>query len=533
MALRFCDWGVIFVEKNKYISYNVFWIVVFERRYVMNKRKLDSLLWENIPIDNFIICGHSDIEQENLDDVFWDDVDELYVTRDDNYNISISCVRYLNQYKEKKQRPIVAKRELIPGETIPEGSLKIKIFDDYTVTFAPMYCNGYESKLDKTNYKLSCYRVEGKSSKIPSVIKEWILNGSQSGLYFCGNSKFEYKVEGSISGIYGDLEFPIKEELEEQEYNGRFIHFKYKDTAFDIHFVGNKYGPSWSTNLSISYFEEYGRIPSIEERKQIREYLSFFIGKRLIYIGETSFDENGNQIGFIMEYPRTRGFDIKKECMSVAKAPIRNDVSALQNYFDTVQKYIEPFSELYEKLDFDSFFLAYWYAQEVVQPMNLPIFSAALENLKRKWYEEVELNPETVLMDKKDFSKRIKPIKELVETQFAGTEYVERMKRTVEGMNRMSVSEQLTHFFEGIDMVIGRKEKKVLQARNFSAHGSFGGNNINYEEQFITSQVYECMLVRVILKLLKYEGKYIDYGTIGYPEKNINCPSGSEYSENP
>lgn len=48
----------------------------------------------------------------------------------------------------------------------------------------------------------------------------------------------------------------------------------------------------------------------------------------------------------------------------------------------------------------------------------------------------------------------------MVETQFAGTEYVERMKRSVEGMNRMSVSEQLTHFFEGIDMPVGKKEKK-------------------------------------------------------------------------
>ena len=68
---------------------------------------------------------------------------------------------------------------------------------------------------------------------------------------------------------------------------------------------------------------------------------------------------------------------------------------------DTIQKYIEPFSELYEKLDFASFFSAYWYAQKVTQPMDLPILSAALENLKRKWYEEVEINPETVLMDKK------------------------------------------------------------------------------------------------------------------------------------
>ena len=495
----------------------------------MNKRKLDSLLWENIPFDNFIIVGHSGINQKNLDDVFWDDVDELCVSRDDDYNINILCVRYLNQYKEKKQRPTMPEQEVLPGSAVPEGKLEIKISDRYIVNFDPIYFDGYESRLDKTNYKLSCYRIEGKSTtQTPSVIKEWVLNGCQSGLYFCGNSKFEYKVEGSTFGTYGDMEFPVKESLEELEYYGRFIHIKYKDTAFDIHFVGDKYGPSWSTNLSISYFEKYGRIPSVEERKQIRDFLSFFIGKRLIYIGETSFDENGDGIGFIMEYPRTYGFDIKKICMNGAKAPIRNDAAALQNYFNIVQNYIEPFSELYDKLDFETLFSAYWYAKEITKPMDLPIISGALENLKRKWYEEVELNPETVLMDKKDFAKRIKPIKELVQTQFEETEYAERMKRSVEGMNRMTVNEQLTHFFEGIDMVIGNVEKNALRARNFSAHGSFGGNDTDYQEQYRMSQVYECIIVRVVLKLLKYDGNYIDYGTIGYPEKNINCPSGSE-----
>ena len=74
---------------------------------------------------------------------------------------------------------------------MPAGKLEIKIFDDYTVTFTPMYCDGYISKLDKTDYKLSCYCVEGKSVKTPSVIKEWILNGSKSGLRFCENSRFE------------------------------------------------------------------------------------------------------------------------------------------------------------------------------------------------------------------------------------------------------------------------------------------------------------------------------------------------------
>ena len=31
-----------------------------------------------------------------------------------------------------------------------------------------------------------------------------------------------------------------------------------------------------------------------------------------MYVGESSFDENGNQIGFVMKNPETYDFDIKK-----------------------------------------------------------------------------------------------------------------------------------------------------------------------------------------------------------------------------
>ena len=232
-----------------------------------------------------------------------------------------------------------------------------------------------------------------------------------------------------------------------------------------------------------------------------------------------------------METPRTFGINLKRTCLNAAKPPFSQEYKNRKQYFANFEKYIDTFAELYSKLDFETFFTMYWYAKEIAKPMDLPILSSALENLKRKWYEEVELNPETVLMDKKDFAKRIKPIKELVQTQFERTEYAERMKRSVEGMNRMSVSEQLAHFFEAIDMVIGNTEKNALRARNFSAHGSLGGSDADYQEQYMMSQVYECIIVRAILKLLKYDGNYVDYGTLGFPEKNINHPSGSESVE--
>ena len=43
----------------------------------MGKRKWDSLLWEQIPFDNFIFPEHSDIKQENMDELSIENIDEL------------------------------------------------------------------------------------------------------------------------------------------------------------------------------------------------------------------------------------------------------------------------------------------------------------------------------------------------------------------------------------------------------------------------------------------------------------------------
>lgn len=495
----------------------------------MKKSKLDALLWEQNLFESFIYPGATNISQENLDSVCFENINELSVSRDEDYNIKLTCISHIDCSGNSASAKKFQKQEDLAGTLVPEGKIILKLFDDFQIIMKPCYYNGCECKKNKIEYKISCYHIEGKSlSKKRVALKEWLLNGNSKGLCFCVNEKFEYTVEGTTFGVYGDMEFPPKQLVQEKEYLGNFVHVKYKDTAFDVHYVGSAYGPKWSTNISISYYENYGRIPSNEEREIIREYISFLAGKRLIYTGESQYDANGNVIGFVMESPQSYGMDIKRVCANAGLAPIRDDYRAAQSYFETVTNYLEPFENLYKKLDFQSLFSSYWYAHEIAKPMDLPILSSALEHLMKKWYSEIGKNPETVLMDKKEFSKRIKPIKEMVEKQFEGTDYAERMKNSVSNINRMSVNEQFANFFIGIGMPIGEEEKKALRARNFSAHGSFRDGEEHYHEQFLLSRIYECIIARVVLKLLGYKGNYVDYGTLGYPEKDINCPSSSQ-----
>lgn len=495
----------------------------------MGYNKLDALMWEyNIFEHEWSLCDKA-ITQENLNSIPFEDVNKFRVFRDNDYNINISCIIELTQFNQNKynKEKTINNNELLIGSTIPEGKLKINLCEDYSVVFESCYVVKNTKTINKKEYIITCRHIEGKdSSKSFTVLKEWLLNGDSSGLNYCSNKIFNFEVEEATFGSYGDMEFPIKQLNPVRECQGSYINIKYKDTAFDIHFVGKSYGPQWSNNLSISYFEKYGRIPSLEERKIIRNYLSFFIGKRLIYIGNSTFDENGNQIGFVMETPHSYGFDIKKICFNAAKTPIETNYDFFPNYFDVVQKYLEPFEAIYDKLDFESLLNSYWYADSLVKPMDLPILASALEHLMKKWYESIEMNPETLLMNKKDFAKYIQPIKELVTTQFKDTNFAKRMTRSIYNMNKMSINEQMHHFFEKIGMPLGEEEQKALQARNISVHGDYEKKNPNCDEIFKVSQIYECIINRVILKLLNYSGKYIDYGTIGYPEKDINCPSG-------
>lgn len=493
----------------------------------MKKSKLDALMWEYIPSENIVINGATKFDQENLDEIPFEDIDEFYLSRDDGYNIRISCVSRLNKLVKESRIQQIEKKDFKAGEEVKPGKIKAELFGSYHLEMSPCYDNGSIGNFEKIEYQISCYHVEGKTvEKKATVLKEWILNGSRTGMRFYGNSQFKFHVDETIYGEYGGLKFPESDTQDMIVCGGRFTHILYKDTAFDINYVGTNYGPKWSENFGISYFEKYGRIPNEEEREVIRFYLGFFMGKHLMYVGNSSYDDLGNQIGFVMENPRTFGFEIESICRSAETPPIGYQNVSMQNYINTIEKYIGSFEELYYKLDFSSLLTSYWYARNIAKPMDLPILAGALEHLKHEWYKAVEDNPETVLMDKKEFLRLIAPIKELIAEQFQATGYADRMKKSIENINRMSVNEQLTYFFEKIGIEIGESENDALKARNLSAHGNVKSED--YRKQYKQSRVYECIICRVLLKLIGYDGDYIDYGTIGYPEKNINIPSGEE-----
>lgn len=482
---------------------------------------LESLLWENISYYDNYIDNLSDISQENIEDFSVSCLEVLRAYRDDDYNIQLICTGN----KERINSDEIIINESESGSFISSGKICLQMFDGMEVVFYPCYCLGssWTPSTNKIEFNLHCFKLEAKrSDKDTRIKKEWLLNGDLVGQLILGNNSYDYKVKSIASGEWGKSIFPKDHSVLERQNHGRYTHIKYKDSGFDISFVGSEYGPEWSTNICITYAKDYGRIPTEEERAFIRDYLSFFIGRKLIYTGETSFDDEGNISGFVMETPNSYGFGIKNICGKASKPPINNNFSRDCAFIDVLQQYIEPFEMVYNKLDLNLFFSSFWYAREVSQPFDLPILSGVLEYLQNHWYDKYEENPDKVLMNQEEFKCHLDNIIQIVKDEFVGTPLEERIDNSLEKINEMSVNARFKNFLKGVGITLNKDELKAVYARNKPAHGELEMGSEDYKKQIIQSNLYQGIIIRALLKLIGYDGKYIEYGIIGYPEKDID-----------
>ncbi len=66
-----------------------------------------------------------------------------------------------------------------------------------------------------------------------------------------------------------------------------------------------------------------------------------------------------------------------------------------------------------------------------------------------------------------------------------------------------------------------------MKARNPMAHGSAELlDEGSHQEMFNHTQSYRTLFNRVLLKLLGYDGAYVDYSAKGWPEKSLEEPLG-------
>lgn len=165
---------------------------------------------------------------------------------------------------------------------------------------------------------------------------------------------------------------------------------------------------------------------------------------------------------------------------------------------------------------------------------RLIILAGGLELLSGCWHGSNESKSHGKFLPKNEFNKLFKD--ELVAIQKKLNDLKcedddcnnfdknkDRIYQNVFKLNDMGTKASITNFFREINLNIGEIEEKAIECRNEPAHGNI--LNVNEFAKLKRYEIaYRTLFNRAILKLLEYDGDYIDYYNQLQTSKNINEP---------
>jgi len=338
---------------------------------------------------------------------------------------------------------------------------------------------------------------------------------------------------------------PVKRELKEEyrkerEFLGEEITFEgYRkgalgrcafvetpDVSFLVQPVPNELGPPWSKCLGIEYRLEWGGVPNADDRKAIANILSFLMGRPLVDVGYTAYDGRGYPIEQVAINPRAD--NLVAMCQRPEQPPInleqRKPPAMLEGL---LQEMVPCYLALREELNLDEVLQGYWLADQLPLGDDLPVLATSIEILKNAWYKSKKSKSKGTYMPKAKFDELLEDEFKAIEARLEGVEYGDRILRRMRNTFQMGVNESFDFFFEEIGLPVGERERKAIGARNRMAHGSSGFlDERAYQELLNKKQSYQTLFNRILLKVMGYDGNYVDRSTLGWPERPLDQPIG-------
>ena len=157
-----------------------------------------------------------------------------------------------------------------------------------------------------------------------------------------------------------------------------FIRVKTDNLQFVIGKVPKEFGPEWSSNIAIEYRKAWGRIPDLAEREKIMEICSFVLGRQLLLIGYTMYDQDEKIVEAYARDPW--GKSAKSFCSQPDYPPVNISAIPPQGKAEIIiNKLLPKYSKLREPLCLKEALWNYWVSRKMPLGTNLPILAAAVE----------------------------------------------------------------------------------------------------------------------------------------------------------
>lgn len=312
---------------------------------------------------------------------------------------------------------------------------------------------------------------------------------------FKSNSSRSYDVTNGIDSI------SFNESESGDSYNKNSVFFKIEDVDVCLSL------PEKGGSLGYILFSKF---LSSESRRKIRTCLSYLLGSKINLQGYKVFDSNDKTIA-VHEYSHDYTTN-KNNFFDVPTKLSEENFNALINY-------------LYNNFD-DlnlSIVLNNYIAASSVSLDKAPVYyGSAIEALQKSYVENNYEKISTRIIDKNLFKESIvSALESFKSLDGISDEDISLLIGNIS--SKVNVYPQkliLRKVFNYLNLELTEREMSAWQSRNDAAHGN-SANEINITELLYNNFILRCMLNRMILRITGQVDTYIDYSTIGYPEKDL------------
>ncbi len=449
-------------------------------------------------------------------------IDSLQIYRDEKYRICVIAEGSVPECAfDRMKLPDIPSGTLLSG-----GTIECDAMHDGIITIKDCFRRSHTINYNFSERSETAFHALFQSHEInwnrrmhlpeseTDTLIEWYLNGPESTVLYCDTSKTIDKVSRKVvrNGVKNASQIHTAE-----NYSTDCLYIKYLDTGVLLRKVSSEYKPEWSNNVALEYRTAYGRIPEKEERKKIAELLGFLMGRHLILVGNTAY-----QGAVILESNMYNPYaDAALECSSntLEVIPVHYYHDERENFREYAQALLPVYLELRDTYGFDSALARYWLANTMPIGVNMPIVAGAIESIQKAWFKGKKSKTKAVYMDKDAYESAISRFLEQVKDNLGECENRDILINKISNCYQMGANDRYYTFFEELGLEYGDSERKSIKARNSFTHGD---KNDDDAEVIKATKTMSLLLARSILKLLGYNGMYIDSSVSGYPRKHID-----------
>jgi len=351
-------------------------------------------------------------------------------------------------------------------------------------------------------------------------LMEWFLTG-RTDILFSRNTRY-YTPEGVR--IRKDLDINIHEDkLSGVNICWDYMLIKLKEFSFVVQKVQNGITPSWANGFVIEYRNSLGKIPSEKNRIAIAEIISFMFGIEFMNIGYSEFNDNNEIIRRLgrQAYGNNLIARCKNFCMSPIEFPTQRGRIDTE---DMLSQIVDTYLNLRKDLNLNTVLWKYWLAKNSAIGINLPVLSSAIEGVAESYLKLHNIIPKPDKEIDKKYKELLKDNSQFIEALKAYG-FGKTVINKIENPYNFGMGEKLSLFFNSLDIILEKNsiENEALKSRNKMTHSSSSIDSDDKAKQAIRmTRAYETLFNRTLLKILGYNGKYIDYYTIGHPERNLS-----------